>query len=182
VSRVQRWFLLGTLAAGLAAVWLQLSTREAAHAENTRSELPDVAIELPVWQLFDENGTIQHEVRAARLEHWPGESQARLIEPRLQVTDIRQQRWQASARSGWIPEDQQHIVLEQHVTLRRETAERGLVVTTEHLRLMRQGDVIETDQPVVLASGNWHFTASGLRAELGRHHLQLLGNVRGIHD
>ena len=182
MSGVQRWLLSGTLAAGLVAVWLQLSTRQAANAEDARSDLPDVAIELPVWQLFDDNGTIQHELRAARLEHWPGESQARLIEPRLQVNDIRQQRWQASARSGWIAEDQQHIVLEQQVTLQRDAAERGLVVTTEHLRFGRQGDVIETDRPVVLASGNWHFTASGLHAELGRHQLQLLGNVRGIHD
>jgi LPS export ABC transporter protein LptC len=181
VSGVQRWILLAALAASLGALWLQLATRQAADRES-RADLPDIAIEQPFWQLFDERGAARHEVRAARLEQWPGESQARLIEPRLQLTDNRQKRWQATARRGWIPEDQQRIVLEQEVTLQREPAQRGPVITTEQLRIGRQGDVIETDKPVVLASGNWHFSASGLRAELGRQQLQLLGNVRGTHD
>ena len=182
MSGEKRWSLLFALAASLAALWLQLSVRQAAQSENRRSDLPDVTIERPVWQLFDENGAVRHEVRAVRLEQWPGESQARLIEPRLQLIDHRQQRWLASARSGWIPEDQQHMVLEHQVKLRQEPQKRGLLITTDHLRIDRQDDVLETDRPVVLASGNWHFTASSLRAELGRQHLQLQGNVRGRHE
>lgn len=182
MSGLQRWVLLAALAASLAALWLQLYSRQAADAKMDRAALPDVTIEQPVWQLFDEHGAVRHEVRAERIEQWPGETHARLIEPRLQLTDNRQQHWQASARSGRVPQDQQRIVLDQQVKLQREPGQGGLVVTTEHLRVGRQADVIETDQPVVLASGNWHFTASGLRAELGRQQLQLLGNVRGIHD
>ena len=182
MSGVQRGFLLAALAASLAALWLALATRQAADSEGHRAELPDVTIEQPFWQLFDENGAGRHEVHATRLEQWPGEPQARLTEPRLQLTDKRQQRWQAAARRGWIPEDPQSIVLEQQVTLQREPAQEGPVITTQHLRIAREGDLLETDQPVVLTSGNWHFSASGLRAELGRAQLQLLGNVRGIHD
>ncbi len=182
MSGAQRWVLLATLAASLAALWLQLVTRQAAERVGHRADLPDVTIEQPFWQLFDENGAVRHEVHATRLEKWPGEPQVRLIEPRLQLTDTRRQRWRATARRGWIPEDQQRIVLEQQVRLQREPAQAGPVITTEQLRIERQGDVIETDQPVVLASGNWHFKASGLRAELSQAQLQLLGNVRGIHD
>jgi LPS export ABC transporter protein LptC len=182
VIGVQRGFLLAALAASVAALGLQLSARQAADADNRRADLPDVAIERPFWQVFDANGSVRHALRADRLEQWPGESQARLVEPRLAFTDARAQRWAASARSGWITDDQQRIVLQRQVTLQRESEKPGLVITTEHLRITRQGDVIESDRPVVLASGSWHFTASGLRAEPGRQQLQLLGNVRGIHD
>jgi LPS export ABC transporter protein LptC len=74
------------------------------------------------------------------------------------------------------------MVLEAAVNLQREAGDSGLVLHTEKLRIDDKGDVIETDRPVVLVSGNWHFSATGLHAELGRQQLQLLGNVRGIHD
>jgi LPS export ABC transporter protein LptC len=170
------------MVASLAALWLQLTARQAADGADRHANLPDVAIERPLWQVFDANGGVRHALQAERLEQWPGEAQARLVEPRLALTDQRSQRWTASARRGWISDDQQRIVLEQQVRLQQEPEKAGPVVTTEHLRIARQGDVIETDSPVALASGSWHFTAGGLRAEPGRQQLQLLGNVRGIHE
>jgi lipopolysaccharide export system protein LptC len=182
VSKLQRGILLTALLASLAAAGLHLMALQTAGTPGHQAHAPDLYIEQPRWRLFDKNGRLNREMRAGRLEQWPGEARARLTEPRLQLTDRQQQIWQATAQHGWIPEDQRSVMLDKQVRLQREPATSGLVVTTERLRIADKGDFIETDQPVVLTSGNWHFSATGLRAELGRQQLELLGNVRGIHD
>jgi LPS export ABC transporter protein LptC len=179
---MQRWFFAAALLAGLASLWLFLSVRQAGDERDGSALLPDFYVEQPRWQVFDEHGLPKRELLARRLEQWPGEDRARLFEPRLRLTDVQQQHWRASAQRGWIAADQRHMVLETAVNLQREAGDGDLVLHTEKLRIDDKGDVIETDQPVVLVSGNWHFSATGLHAELGRQQLQLLGNVRGIHD
>jgi LPS export ABC transporter protein LptC len=170
------------VAAGLAAFWLQVSVRQAADADGGPAR-PDVVVEQPFWQLFDEHGAVRHSGRAARLEQWPGEAHARLFEPRVALTDAQQQHWRASARRGRVSADRQDVELERQVRLQRAgPGAHGLVVTGARLRISQPDTVIESDQPVVLASGSWQFNADGLRAEPDRHQLQLLGNVRGRHD
>lgn len=182
MSGMQRWFFAAALLAGLASLWLYLSVRQAGNDRVGSALVPDFYVEQPRWQVFDEHGLPKRELQARRLEQWPNEDRARLFEPRLQLTDVQQQHWRASAQRGWIGADQRHMVLEAAVNLQREAGDGDLVLHTEKLRIDHKGDVIETDQPVVLVSGNWHFSATGLHAELGRQQLQLLGNVRGIHD
>jgi len=182
VSGMQRWFFAAALLAGLASLWLFLSVRQAGDERDGSALLPEFYVEQPRWQVFDEHGLPKRELQARRLEQWPDEDRARLFEPRLQLTDVQQQHWRASAQRGWIAADQRHMVLEAAVKLQREAGDGDLVLHTEKLRIDDKGDVIETDQPVVLVSGNWHFSATGLHAELGRQQLQLLGKVRGIHD
>ena len=181
MSSVQRWSVLAVLAASLGSLWLYLyAGRALPIAGDSRS--PELYIEQPHWQQFDTSGQLRRQLQARRLEQWPDESRARLIQPDLQITDRKQQHWLVSARRGWITANQATLVLEGGVWLRREQENQGPVVHTEKLRIDDQGDVIETDQPVLLVSANWHFSASGLHAELGRQQLQLLGNVRGTHD
>lgn len=183
MSVAQRRLLLAMVAAGLAAFWLQLSVRQAADADGGGTVRPDVVVEQPFWQLFDEQGAVRHSGHATRLEQWPGETRARLLEPRVALTDAQHQHWQASARRGRVSADRQDIELQHQVRLQRAEADaHGLVVTGDQLRISQPGNVIESDRPVALASGSWQFSADGLRAEPGRHQLQLLGNVRGRHD
>ena len=182
MSKLQRGILFTALLASLVAAGLHMMALQKAGAPGHRSHAPDLYIEQPRWQMFDKTGQLKREMYAGRLEQWPGEARARLTKPRLQLTDGQQQVWRARARHGWIPEDQRSVMLNEQVELRREASNSGLAVTTESLRIADKGDLIETDQPVVLTSGNWHFSATGLRAELGRQQLELLGNVRGIHD
>jgi len=181
VSAVQRWTVAAIVAASLAGAWLYLYAGRPFY-EDAESRFPDVYIEQPRWQLFDATGHPGRQLRARRLEQWPGEPGARLLDPDLEITDRRQQRWLASASRGRIAADRTSLLLEGDVRLRRGNGKQGPVVQTQKLRIDGKGDVIETDQPVLLLSANWHFTASGLYAELGSQRLQLLGNVRGTHD
>jgi LPS export ABC transporter protein LptC len=180
VSGLQRGLLLAMLLGGLATLWLNLFTRQA--DETSRHTAPELYVDRPHWQIFDAEGRLERELRADRLEKWPADTRARLIEPRLELVDRDRQRWQAGARLGWIDEDRHQLGLQQQVRLQRGAPSGGLTLATETLRIDESGGLIETDRPVVLTSGNWHFTATGLRAELGRQQLQLLENVRGIHD
>lgn len=172
----------GLVLSGLVALGLRLNvpTGTADHADN--QHWPDFYVEQPHWREFDREGRLSRELHAARVEQWPHEHRARLIEPRLRVSDARQQHWQASAQLGWVPPDRRQLVLEGGVRLSREPENTGPVVTTEQLRIGTRDNVIQTERPVVMVSGKWHFTAAGLQADLGRQQLQLQGNVRGIHD
>jgi LPS export ABC transporter protein LptC len=182
VSAYRRPLLAVAVPGGLAALWLHLLTLQAGDMSAPGDGQPELYMEQPQWRSFDRNGLLVRELAAARLEKWPGDSQARLNEPRLQLVDSRQQHWHVEARLGWLDEDRQQLRLERQVRLEREPRRGGLVVTTQALQIGERDGLIETDQAVVLDSGNWHFTATGMRAELGRQQLQLLGNVRGTHD
>ncbi len=182
MSGLQRAGLLALLALSLAgAALLYLSRGDAGAARS--AERPDLAIDQPHWRIFNQQGRLTRELRATRLEKWPDDSSARLLAPRLQLSDRRAQRWLALARVGWLDQNRQ-LRLEQDVRLQRQPPAAALLLRTERLRLDETAAVVDTDQPVVLTAGNWHFTAIGLRAELDQPQLQLqlLENVRGTHD
>ena len=178
----QRRILLVACLASLAIIWLHFYTNQSFSTVQRAANLPDLFIESPMWQQFNDQGEISRQLNADRLEQWPGEQDARLHEPRLTLVDSRQQHWRASARNGGISETQAALLLEQQVKLVRERENGNLVLNTELLRIADRGDVAETDQPVVLESGSWHVSADGFRAELGGQRLELRGNVRGIHE
>ena len=181
----QHWILAVACIAGLATVWLHFSTSQTNPALPGLSAEPDIYIEHPVWSQFDNKGELSRRLRADRLEQWPDEPDARLKEPRLTLLDSRQQPWNANARKGrigQIGETRATLVLEHQVELSREPPPGGLVLRTEQLRVADRGNLVETNQPVVLKSGSWQVSAEGFRAELGNQQLELIGNVRGIHE
>ncbi|GMQ87617.1 MAG: hypothetical protein BMS9Abin08_0822 [Gammaproteobacteria bacterium] len=165
-----------------AALWLYLYTGQLDSRSSSGSLQPDLYINQPHWTVFNRQGRISRQLHADRLEQWPDENSARLTEPQLDISDRMQRRWQATARRGRINPDDRSILLEQDVVLKREPDNRGLVITTGQLHITQNGDSIETDDEVVLASGSWHFTAMGLRTSLDQQRLELLNNVRGRHE
>jgi lipopolysaccharide export system protein LptC len=144
--------------------------------------LPELYVDQPDWRLFDERGVLVKQLRAERLEKLPGEDAVRLLEPRLSIQDQRRRQWRVTARRGRYYEDDRPLLLEHGVVLRRPAAEQDLELKSAWLRVSGQGARIETDAPVVLRTGSWHFRAVGLRADLGRQHLELLRRVRGTHE
>ncbi len=184
MNLLERSLLAGLLIlslAGGALLYLE-STRPEPLSAAAGPSRPDLGIDRPHWRIFDAQGNLGRELWATRLEKWP-DAAARLTLPRLELADRRAQRWQALARTGWL-DDGRHLLLEEDVRLRRQPPADPLQLRTERLRFDETAGRLETDQPVVLTAGNWHFTATGLRAELDRPqlHLQLLENVRGVHD
>jgi LPS export ABC transporter protein LptC len=165
-----------------AALWLYLHTGQLDNHRSDRSLQPDLYIDQPHWNLFDQQGQIRKQLHASRLEQWPDENGARLTEPQLDISDRKQRQWQATARRGRINPDDQSILLEQEVVLKQEPDNRELVIKTGKLRITQSGDAIETDDAVVLVAGSWHFTAIGLRTSLGQQRMELLKKVRGRHE
>lgn len=182
MTAYQRRMLTVAAIAGLATAWLHLYTSQTDTTRPGLSAEPDIYIENPVWVQFDSQGELSRQLRADRLEQWHDEPDARLREPRLTLLDSRQQAWNANARKGRISETLAALVLERGVELAREPQPGGLVLRTEQLRIADRGNLVETNQPVVLKSGNWQVSAEGFRAELGNQQLELIGNVRGIHE
>ncbi len=177
----------GTLALALTATaasfWLHLYASRGGSAQMQADALPDLYIEQPQWDLFDEQGRPVRQLRAERLEQWAGEPHARLIQPRLNIRDHHQRHWELRAGRGRMSADGQPLSLEQQVVLEPGgDARDGTTVSTERLKIAGNGALVETDAPVVLQSGNWHFSAGGLRADLGQQRVELLNRVRGTHE
>jgi len=183
VTRSRHWIAVSALAtATVAALLLYLYTGQLEDRNSGGSLQPDLYINQPHWTVFNQQGRPGRQLRAGRLEQWPNENGARLTEPQLDISDRTQRWWRATARRGRINQDDRSILLEQEVVLKREPDDHGLVIKTGRLHITQNGDAIETDDAVVLASGSWHFTAMGLRTSLGRQRLELLNKVRGRHE
>ena len=179
-ARSRQWISVSLVAAAVAGTfWLYIHTSGQARTPSGASQLPELYIVQPDWTLFDPNGQADKRMRAERLEQWHHEEGARLFEPRMQISDQQRRRWHARARQGRIYPDKASIVLEKQVVLHREPETGGLVVTTSRLHIAHQGDSVETDAPVELQAGSWHFTSKGLRSSLGGQRLELLGQVNG---
>jgi len=182
VTRPSSWMLIGISAATAASLWLYLHTSQRDSMPHPVAQLPELYIEQPRWTMFDPQGRLSRQLHAQRLEQWAGEEAARLIQPQLTINDRQQRQWRAYARTGWIYPDNRPFLLEQEVVMHQEPENSGLFLKTTRLRIDRSGDSVETDAPVVLQAGSWHFTSRGMRANLGRQQLELLAQVRGIHE
>jgi len=183
VIRNRNWLAVTALATATSAtLWLYLYTGQLDDYRSGAAPQPDLYINQPHWTLFNQQGQIRRQLHADRLEQWPDEDGARLTEPQLKLSDRKQRQWQATARRGRISPDDQSILLEQEVVLKREPDSDGLVIKTGQLHFTQNGDTVETDDEVMLVAGSWHFTATGLRTSLGQQRLELLNEVRGRHE
>jgi LPS export ABC transporter protein LptC len=172
--------VLGAAAAAATSAWLLLQGDSERAAAPTAQ--PELYIRQPRWDQFDAQGRLLRQLRARRAEQWPDERYARLFEPHLDIHDRRQRQWQLSALRGRLPGNGDPLLLRDQVVLHSGDAGKGPVLRTDSLNVARDGTLVETDAAVVLQSGNWHFSADGLRAELGRERIELFNRVRGTHD
>lgn len=166
----------------MASLWLFLQTSQRNSLSAPASQLPEMYIKQPRWTLFDAQGRPSRQLRARRLEQWAGAEAARLIQPRLTINDRQRRRWRIQAKSGWIYPQERPVLLEQQVVMQQAPENSGLILETTQLRIDPSKDTVETDAAVVLRTGSWHFTSKGMRADLGQQQLELLTQVRGIHE
>jgi len=174
--------LIGLSAVTAASLWLYLHTSQRDSTPYPVAQLPELYIDQPRWTMFDPQGRLSRQLHAQRLEQWAGEEAARLIQPQLTINDRQQRQWRVHAGSGWIYPDDRPFLLEQDVVMHQQPENSGLFLNTTRLRIDHSGDSVETDAPVELRAGSWHFTAKGMRANLGRQQPELLAQVRGIHE
>jgi len=183
VIRQQAGALLGLVAVTMASGWLYLGTGSQAQAPGD-GRRPEIYIESPQWDMLDPQGTLKQRLRAARMEQWKGEDSARLAEPELEIFQPQGAPWTVTANQGRIFSDERPVLLQEQVVLRRARpdGENETILKTARLLLDRSGETMETGAPVVLQSGNWHFRSVGLRAGFDGDRIELLDQVRGIHE
>lgn len=143
---------------------------------------PDLYIEQPCWELFDASGNPSRRLRAQRLEQSTGERHARLVAPRMEITDARKRHWRLRSERGRLSADGGSLHLQRRVSLYPAAASDGPHLNTERLSIATRENRLETDAPVVLKSGAWHFRAGGLRVDLDGRHIEMLNRVEGLHD
>lgn len=182
MTATYKGILMLTLVAAFASLWLYLATLRDNPATQASGQRPALYIDAPDWQLFDARGEPAQKLRATRLEQWTQQEPAMLLEPRMELRDPHRRRWLLSAKLGSLFPDQGPIHLENDVVLRGTDASAHIIVATSRLQVARRGDRVETNKPVVLRTGNWHFNATGLRADLGQQRLELLEQVKGRYE
>jgi lipopolysaccharide export system protein LptC len=176
------WSLgLGSVAVAV-GVWLPLSGVAGQDRSSEARQHPDLYIEQPRWELFDASGKPAQRLQAQRLEQRAGEPDARLVAPRMQLTDARKRHWRVRSERGRLSADGDSLHLQRRVSLHPAAASDGPHLNTERLSIATRENRLETDAPVVLKSGAWHYRAGGLRIDLDGRRIEMLNRVEGLHD
>jgi lipopolysaccharide export system protein LptC len=92
--------------------------------------------------------------------------------------------WQIRARFAWIGPAGEQVRLQRDVQVER-VAEPGvapLTMLTEELLALPDDEYVETDLPVSFQAPGWNLRAIGMRGWLGEGRMELLSEVRGIHE
>lgn len=116
----------------------------------------------------DEQGRVAYRILADNLEEFPEQQLLKLEGVRIEYLPAEGDHWLISAAGGTAPKDNSELTLNGQVTLRSEPRSGGkpLVIASETLRFFPESSSAESDTPVSISVGDWHFQAGRLRTHL----------------
>lgn len=171
-AAVLSWWLLGQV---------QLSGER---EDRARLHRPDLFLDDFSLLTMDEAGRPKNRLQGERLVHYPDDDSAEVDEPYLEIYRPQAPDWQVSARFAWIGPDGEQVRLRREVKIER-VADAGLApltMLTEELLARPDDEYLETDLPVTLLGPGWDLRAVGMRGWLGEGRMELLSEVRGVHE
>lgn len=169
---------------GLAAGSWWLANRGAdgnAPASTARTTQPGYYLKGATLEQTDATGRVEMRVHAAEAVQDPASRNVQASTLRVDYLLDAPRTWVMTARSGTLPPDGQHVLLQGDVTLTGRTGTNAppAIVHTEHLRLDVDASVATTNDPVRIEMGPQSVRARGLRADLKADRLRLESSVNG---
>jgi len=146
---------------------------------------PDAGIDLfmtaPVMVQYDLEGNVSQQLTAKEVHHQQTNSYFK--QPQLIRYQVDKPPVKINAQSGIMDDDQQQVFLEGKVRIQNNVLSGGVrQLRTEQLTYYPQKDYAETDVPVTLLAPGHHVTAIGLQADLKNGRMDLLSEVKGLHN
>jgi lipopolysaccharide export system protein LptC len=185
--RRRRNLLLLVLLLGAAVLswWLLSQVRISGEVEDrAQVHRPDFFLDDFILRVMDEAGRPKHKVEGTRLVHYPDDDTAEVDDPYMEIYRPQAPDWQISARFAWIGPGGEQVRLQREVVVERvaEADVAPMTMLTEELLALPDDEYVETDLPVRFLGTGWDVTAIGMRGWLGEGRMELLSEVRGVHE
>jgi len=173
------FFALLTLA--LLSTWLADLLAPVTPVVKPERHTPDFYLAGVTLKAMDEEGRLQHRMRAARIIHYGDDDSSELIQPYFYIIDSGRPRWEMHSETATASGDGKQVNLQGSVVITR-LGQDGAELATRDLLLRPREDYVETAAQVTFKDGSSQLQAVGLRGSLGDGGtLELLANVRGKH-
>jgi lipopolysaccharide export system protein LptC len=133
---------------------------------------------------FDAGGTPLRRLQAARLVHYRGSGDTRLLRPRFTLFEQERELWRIVSESGLLAQDHSRLELEGEVKIRRRGDSRHppLHIETRDLLVKPDTEYAETAAPVKITSDDNRISAVGMRAWLRPPgHIRFLSQTRAYY-
>ncbi|MDH5784585.1 MAG: LPS export ABC transporter periplasmic protein LptC [Chromatiales bacterium] len=131
---------------------------------------------------LDQSGEPQHRMRAEEMGHYTGDGVTTLQQPHIELYEQGQMRWQATAISGTVDQQENLFSLSGDVTLKQQGEIEPLSLTTVALTIQPAAGVAQTDQAVTVRQGVNRIDAVGMTIEQQGPQLHLHSQVRGYYE
>ena len=132
--------------------------------------------------LYDEDGKINHQVFALKMEHFELLGFTLFKQPKYTIFVNEQQPWRVEASEGTLYEDNR-IQFETDVLITSVDQE-GYVqsIRTSFIEVNLNEKTMTSDQPVVITGQNYTISSNGLTASLKTQQYELLDHVQTVYQ
>jgi lipopolysaccharide export system protein LptC len=136
-------------------VWLERASRGGANGPNPNLRHdPDFWVDEFILRRYNLDGSIQHTLKAERMNHFPDDDSTAVTEPRVayfrdgQATTM-------TARQAWLDKEGKHVRLEDEVRVVRNDPGTMMTTTIETsvLNVTPDDEYAQTDAPVTITQG-----------------------------
>ena len=173
------------LLAGALTWWLKRETEPPAAGPVPGPHRPDFTVDDFTITTMDLSGAPARRLTAREMRHYPDDDSTELDLPRLTLFNQDAPPWLIRSERGWVSPDGELVLLLGRVFIDRDGTEEEapMHLVTRDLRVQRQAEYAETDQPVSANSGSSQVQAVGMQAWLGEPmRIKLLSRVRGRYE
>lgn len=134
--------------------WLDHASRGDAAGGNAKLRHdPDFWVDEFVMRRFNLDGSIQHTLKATRMEHFPDDETTEVSEPRVAYFR-EQQSTTMTARSAWLDKEAKHVRLQDEVrVIRTEAGGTATLIDTSVLDVTPDDEYAHTEAPVTITQG-----------------------------
>lgn len=173
--------LLILVSVAAASVWLQRSAGPGAQQVAGVEKSPDYYLEEFIAKTMDAEGRLSQQLEAKSMMHFEGENAADLVAPYYTSYRPDGQIWTIKSETAKAYHDQNLLLLQGAVTIRRQPlAEDGPVdINTRDLKIYQTREVAETSAAVEIRDARGVTRGEGMKADMKEGHVQLLSKVRG---
>jgi lipopolysaccharide export system protein LptC len=144
--------------------------------------LPNYQATTMLSTLYDEEGKINHQVFASKMEHFELLGFTVFKQPQYTIFLKAHQPWRVEASEGTLYEDNR-IQFETDVLI-TSVDEQGYVqsIRTNFIEVNLNDKTMTSDQPVVITGQNYIISSNGLTASLETQQYELLDHVQTVYQ
>lgn len=177
--------LLLVAAAALLSWWLyQQVERDRPRTDGSQRHDPDAFVDDVDLSSLDASGQLTSRLWAKRMLHYPDDDSTTLDTPRLEIYRPDEPPWHLRAQQGWINSGGSEVLLENDVEIHRagQAKLQPVDIRTSKLRIFPERNYAETDVAITYRSTGLEVHSIGMRAHLDKGQVELLNQVRAVHQ